>query len=189
MLLVHKRQDEISQLNCQWSLFGVKNLCMAHMTLAHAQMNYHVLHFGQWNWKMLTYCIIGTPMTFHWDLSSIIAICSSCPQMKYQVLEFVHLNLNPVCELAVDVICCCKSLRDLQALISWSLTDWSVHPVDKTICICKTVVANKQASYVYYLLVMCLAAFVILRWWYQLSPLALKMLSVQTRVQTDWCEA
>jgi len=45
--LIRKRQDDIVLISCQSTLFGVWTVCMAHMTLAHAQTNYHVLHHSQ----------------------------------------------------------------------------------------------------------------------------------------------
>jgi hypothetical protein len=37
------------QLNPQSTQFGVYDFQMAHMTLAHAQTNYHLSHFGHLN--------------------------------------------------------------------------------------------------------------------------------------------
>ena len=44
-----KRQGYIRLINRRSSSFGVENFHMACMTLAHAQTNYHVSQFGQWN--------------------------------------------------------------------------------------------------------------------------------------------
>jgi len=42
-------QDDIEFIGSQSTWFGVWNFRMAHVTLAHAQMNYHVSQFGHWN--------------------------------------------------------------------------------------------------------------------------------------------
>jgi len=49
--LIRKRQDNIVLISCQSTWFGVWTVCMARMTLAHAQMNYHVSQYSQWNQK------------------------------------------------------------------------------------------------------------------------------------------
>jgi hypothetical protein len=45
--LIRKRQDDIVLISWQSTLFGVWTVCMAHMTLAYAQMNYHFLQYTQ----------------------------------------------------------------------------------------------------------------------------------------------
>jgi len=47
--LICQRQDDIGLINGQSSQFGVQNFRMAHMTLGHAQTNYHVSQFGHLN--------------------------------------------------------------------------------------------------------------------------------------------
>jgi len=44
--LICKRQDDIRLINRQSSQFALWNFCMARMTLAHSQTNYHVSQFG-----------------------------------------------------------------------------------------------------------------------------------------------
>jgi len=46
--LICKRQDNI-MINCQSTHFGVQNIRMAPMTLAHARTNFHVSRFVHWN--------------------------------------------------------------------------------------------------------------------------------------------
>jgi len=45
--LIRKRQDDIVLISCQSTWIGVWTVCMAHMTLAHAQTNYHVSQYSQ----------------------------------------------------------------------------------------------------------------------------------------------
>ena len=45
--LIRKRQDHIVLFSCQSTWFGVWTIYMAHMTLAHAQTNYHFLQYSQ----------------------------------------------------------------------------------------------------------------------------------------------
>ena len=45
--LIRKRQDDIVLISCQSTWFGVWTVCMARMTPAHAQTNYHVSHHSQ----------------------------------------------------------------------------------------------------------------------------------------------
>jgi hypothetical protein len=45
--LIRKRQDDIVSISCQSTWFGVWTVCMARMTLAHAQTNYHVSQYSQ----------------------------------------------------------------------------------------------------------------------------------------------
>ena len=46
--------------------------------------------------KMLTHGEIGTPITFHRDMSSIITNCAGSVQMTNEPLQYVHLNPIPV---------------------------------------------------------------------------------------------
>jgi len=47
--LINNRQDDIKFVGCRSTWFGVLNFQMAHKTLAHGQMNYHVFQFGHRN--------------------------------------------------------------------------------------------------------------------------------------------
>jgi hypothetical protein len=45
--LIRKWQDYIVLMSCQSTWFGVCTVCMARMTLAHAQTNYHFSQHSQ----------------------------------------------------------------------------------------------------------------------------------------------
>jgi hypothetical protein len=68
--------------------------------------------------KMLTHSQLGTPITFHGDMSSIIINHACSGQMTKEPLQYVVQNPIPSWQLGIEVIYKGKCLR--------SITDFNV---------------------------------------------------------------
>jgi hypothetical protein len=55
--------------------------------------------------KMVTHSKVGTLITFHRDMSSIITNCAGSGKMTKEPLQYVDLNPVPVWQLGRVVIC------------------------------------------------------------------------------------
>jgi hypothetical protein len=60
---------------------------------------------------MLIHSKIGTLITFHADMSSIITNCTGSGQIAKEALQYVDLNPIPVWQSGREVICRGKCLR------------------------------------------------------------------------------